>query len=525
MEGLIKRLNSVAQENDTHVIFRAENDTYHPVCTLEALQMDLAAHPQGNVVPSPFYLGPIEVSESHDYITAVTDAEVRHNGVAYKLKADSRMHIGGPVEIVSGWVKSTTVSAAPVHEQWKRCLTEQKKPGGFSGLKSSNALKFQSGLFLLPTLPQVGEYLSPLINSPENIMEYEEKKARYDQLVQEVDSVDKDVWAKPTHMSKQEKAKKMLDKFNSGGKKTTDLKAFAKAVDEFAEALVKARELQSKCEAARLELCTAVKSFTECINRPGFPENNGSIKKSIHSIQEALSPHQVDFNTGMAAKLLTEVQSKKLVTKITDFIKRVDNTVNKPKWAARLMKPSDVLAQIKKIEPKLTMWNVRVTQGEEKDILEQLNQLIVTAKADASVEKPHDMGQIFHLAEQLQAKYPVKEDSPPKKTASPAVPTDKDEMEEEIAERYSDYNNCLVTFKKNKRYMEQEHVEEFHDRRYSEKIQNAYELFEKTPTPKNYKALMALFDEMNAFFRKVGIEEGEDSDEEEEEEEEEEYAR
>ena len=525
MEGLVKNLNSFAQENETQTVYGLENDVFHPVCTLEALLIDLAAHPQGNIVPSPFYLGPIEVSENHDYVTAITDAEIRHNGTAYKLKAESRMHVAGsPMEVISGWVKSTTVSPVPVHDHWRRCLTEQKKPGGFSGLKAPKAAKTQQGCFLLPTLRHVGEHLSALVNSPEILMEYEEKKARYDALVADVSSINKDVWAKPTHMNKQEKAKKMLDKYYNGGKKATDLKAFAKTVDEFAEAIEKAKELQQKCEAARLELCTAVQSFSEFIRRPEFPESNGSVKKSVHSIKEALAPHQVDLETGMAAKLVTEVQSKKLVTKITDFIKRVENTINKPKWVARLMKPGDVLVQIKRIEPKLTSWNVRVTQGDEKDILEQLNQLIVGAKADASVEKAYDMGQIFHLADQLQAKFPIHDPAVKEKPkTTKEIPTDNEEMEEQIEERYSDYKNYLATFKANKSYMEQEHLEEFHDMRYNEKVQNAYEAFSKKPGSSTYSVMMKLFDMLEAFFHKAGIEDGEDSDEEEEEEEEVEY--
>lgn len=517
MEGLVKYLNLFAETNDTHVVFGIK-DTFEPVCTLEGLQMDLAVCPAGNFVPSPYYLAPIRVEPGHQYITAVTDATI-------KTESDGEKKMGAGTtfpcpdeafEVVSGWIKTTTVATEPVHDHWKRCLIEQKKPGGFSGLKNTHVVATcEPEWFLLPTLEQVGQYLSRLVNSTQIIMDYEGKKKQYDELVQQAAQIHKEVWTK--FSGKQEKAKKALDKFNNGGKKPTDLKGFSTALVAFEKAITDAKKLQQDCEEARIKLCEYVKAFMACVARPDFPATNGAFQRSINSIKKALACHQVDLETGMAAKLVTDKQLKDRKTNISGFIARVETAINKPKWPTKEMPPSDVLGQIKKVQPKLTSWNVRVTDGDDKDALERLHQLITEASADAQMDKSHNVGELVYLANQLQTKYPL--ETPKKAAAKPKekITNDVDEMHEEAGELYGEFSSLDQTFKKERRSLAQDDVDEWLDRKYKQRVMDLHAIFEKKPSLATYKPFKDLAEKAISFFRdafdRAGLELSDEMDE------------
>ena len=502
MEGLVKSLNLFAEKNDTQVVFGVK-DLFTPVCTLEGLQMDLKICPEGNFQPSPYYLGPIVVEPGHDCITAVTDAIIKTTTDEFRLlSGDVWSCQNETFQLVSGWVKSFTVATEPVHEHWKRCLTEQKKPGGFTGLKNTHvATVCEPEWFLLPTLEQVGQYLGRLVNSSQIIMDYEEKKTQYDHLVEEAAQIHKEVWKK--YMGKQEKSKKALDKYNNSGKKPTDLKGFSTALAGFEKAIDDAKKFQKDCETARDKLCEYVKAFTECIARPDFPVNNGSFQRSINSIKKALECHQVDMETGIAVKLVTDKQLKTHKASISGFIARVDSAINKPKWPAKEMTPSDVLGQIKKIQPKLTSWNVRVKDGSDKDTLERLHQLITEASADAQMDKSHNVGEMVYLANQLQTKYPMETPVTKKAQTKTAVPDDVDEMHEEAGDLYGEFSSLDRTFKAERRTLAQEDVDEWLDRKYKQRVMDLHAVFEKKPSQATYKPFKELAEKAITFFHQA----------------------
>lgn len=543
MEGLIQ----FSDKYNLNIIFTIGNGQFHPVMTDYALSIDLAHVPDGNILPSPFYRGPVTISEDFEYLIplggpvtlTVDDGEPQE----YPEGTEIQVEDGARVHIVSGWVKSINLANPPMRDQWKNALCMERKPGGFPSVKPSTPE---------PVIMDPGwaKSLFPLSKNPKVFVNHME----HETILEEISTLRATGAALPAEVFKASTQDSnltvKLQTYEAGGFLKSDLTNLRKAMDSYKNAITKAQAEVSEAQISKDELVQNIRIFYEFLGENALHDNKS--KKAKEKLEKTIQTlGEVDRATGAFSGYIKKQRANELIHNIKEFIK---SSFNAPVGAP----PNKVLKLVKDTNQMLEKWRIPLTKANQQDKMERLNQLLVEAQGAANKNQSHNVDDIVGLVNELK-----------EFTSAPATPITPasggngkctkckekgkliaDGMCKECAEEHVD-EICDYTHNRNhyKQFASPEQIEQFtqgvlgynskgHSVLTEEALEtqwnDAHNKFLSKKTAKNYEEWVAVANKLKLFFdsfmpESESEEEEEDSsssssdsffDEEEEEEEE-----
>lgn len=554
MEGL----QVFSKKYGLNKVYSVHKTLFYPCMTTFAFDIDLARVPDGKIKPSPWYIGPVEVTEDFSHLTCVSDtAIVRIEGNAEDTRMVRNDFIqvedGKSVFIAEGIVKSTLQTDNHEYGLWFNSLIDVKKPGGFGDLKDSADTM---GVDIVEA-----QELFPL-DRREILYMNAEKKKKYDDCVDLLNATVASSDALRIRVKieeKTEKARSALELYRSSGFLAGKLSAFHTAIKSLEEAIKRNQEAEADALKKCAQVTILIKKYIDFFKRPDAPEKIGDIGHRVGKIEPLLQEFAVDRETG-------EIGNKFHSHKTLCFLEETIDRLFKVR-IEKLIKPT---WKLDRVDPEKALQLVKTTRA--SGIVQpnsRLDELLRETETKAlNKEANCEVGEIHHIVSQLT---PPPQPKPAKPASNgekeepnsqkPAKPASKEKssvadscgnkmckktkilanglcktcLSDDVDLRYEEY--C----RKNDNY--KAHANPSDDQvlhfksNVAGKVKRAHKKFVKEPSQETYDLLAAAFVEAESFFASLTWEmsesdesddsdeedfgDGEDEEDEEEEEEEE----
>jgi hypothetical protein len=402
MEGLI----NYSDKYNLKTIFTIGNGQFHPVMTDFALSIDLEHCPDGNILPSPFYRGPVDVSEDFDYLVPVGDEPLIitiDGGEPQEIPKDSVAQIedGAKVHIVSGWAKSVNSTNPPMHEMWYNALCMERKPGGFSAIKPSTKE---------PTDVEQdwAKKLFPLSKNAK-LFYSADIKMNHETILKDIETLQALVLDIPLEVFKGKATKEAeiatkLKVYESDGFKKGDLTTLRKAVDGYKNMITKAQAEMAEAAVSKDELIQFIREFYKFLDENNVRNStNSKTKKGIEKLEKLIGAlgDDLDTTTGMFSQYIKKNNAVQLVQNIKDFMKSTD--ISPSAGGGGGTTPNKVQSIINQTNKFLKEGRVALTKANRQEDMERLNQMLTVAQDAAHKNQPYPMDEIEQLTNELRA--------------------------------------------------------------------------------------------------------------------------
>lgn len=405
MEGLI----NYSDKYNLNIIFTIGNGQFHPVMTDFALSIDLEHCPDGNVLPSPFYRGPVDVSEDFEYLVPVGDEPLIisiDGGEPQEIPKDTVAQVedGAKVHIVSGWAKSVNATNPPMYEVWFNALCMERKPGGFSAVKPSTKeptdveQEWAKKLFPLSKNPKLFYSADIKMNHETILKDIETLKALAANIPDEV---------LKGRTTKESNIATKLKVYESDGFKKGDFTPLRKEIDGYKLLITKAQAEMSEAQVSKDELVQFIREFYKFIEDNHLRSStNSKTKKGIEKIEKSLAAlgNDLDTTTGHFSQYIKKKNATLLIQNIKDFMQTTDITSGPPKGVTSNGTPANKVQKIiNDANKSMKEWRVELTKAGRQEDMERLNRLLADAQEAANKNQPYPMDEIEQLVNQLKA--------------------------------------------------------------------------------------------------------------------------